>query len=82
MLLPVHQSLSSQQMSLMAERVRVGNCGDFLKDSVMRLITKSFSQDDWTGIISEFQDLSLMQTWEYGEAKARTGPWEVERTCF
>lgn len=48
----------------------------------MRLITKSFSQDDWTGIISEFQDLSLMQTWEYGEAKTRTGPWEVERTIF
>jgi peptidoglycan pentaglycine glycine transferase (the first glycine) len=48
----------------------------------MRLITKAFSQDDWTKIISEFQDLSLMQTWEYGEAKARTGPWEVERTIF
>lgn len=48
----------------------------------MSLVTKSFSQDDWTGIISEFQDLSLMQTWEFGEAKARTGPWEVERTIF
>ena len=48
----------------------------------MRLITKSFSQDDWNGIISEFQDLSLMQTWEYGEAKVRTGPWKVERAVF
>ena len=48
----------------------------------MRLINKSFYQNDWTGIISEFQDLSLMQTWEFGEAKARTGPWEVERTIF
>jgi lipid II:glycine glycyltransferase (peptidoglycan interpeptide bridge formation enzyme) len=48
----------------------------------MRLVTKSFSQDEWTEIISEFPDVSLMQTWEYGEAKARTGPWEVERTIF
>jgi hypothetical protein len=48
----------------------------------MRLITKSFSQDDWTGIISDFQDLNLVQTWEYGEAKVRTGPWKVERSVF
>lgn len=48
----------------------------------MRLITKPFSQDDWIGIISDFQDLSLVQTWEYGEAKVRTGPWKVERSVF
>jgi Acetyltransferase (GNAT) domain len=48
----------------------------------MRLITKPFSRDDWTGIISDFQDLNLVQTWEYGEAKVRTGAWKVERSIF
>ncbi len=48
----------------------------------MRLITKPFSQDDWNGIISDFQDLNLVQTWEYGEAKVRTGSWKVERSVF
>jgi hypothetical protein len=48
----------------------------------MRLITKTFSRDDWIAIISDFQDLHLVQTWEYGEAKVRTGPWKVERSVF
>ncbi|MHB9073531.1 MAG: lipid II:glycine glycyltransferase FemX [Desulfobaccales bacterium] len=48
----------------------------------MRLITKPFSQNDWIGIISDFQDLNLVQTWEYGEAKVRIGPWKVERSVF
>ena len=48
----------------------------------MHLITRAFSQKEWTDIVSEFQDLSLMQTWEYAEAKAQTGPWKVERAIF
>ena len=48
----------------------------------MRLVTRSFGQEEWTDIVSGFPDLSLIQTWEYGEAKARTGPWQVERAIF
>jgi len=42
----------------------------------------SFAEREWTGIISGFFDLSLMQTWEFAEAKAATGPWRVERCVF
>ena len=45
----------------------------------MRLVVKSSSQEEWSAIVSEFQDLSLVQTWEYAEAKTRTGPWEAWR---
>ena len=45
----------------------------------MRLVVKPFSQKEWTDIVSGFQDLSLVQTWEYAEAKARTASWEAWR---
>jgi hypothetical protein len=48
----------------------------------MKLVQKHFSQQDWTDLVNGFQDLSLLQTWEYGEAKAHTGPWQVVRMCF
>jgi hypothetical protein len=48
----------------------------------MRLAPKDFSQQEWTTLVNGFQDLSLMQTWEYGEAKAYTGPWRVVRLGF
>lgn len=38
--------------------------------------------DEWTRIVAEFRDLNLLQTWEYGEAKATLGPWRVERALF
>jgi hypothetical protein len=48
----------------------------------MRLSTEPFSPEQWTALVSGFQDLSLMQTGEYGEAKALTGPWQVVRLAF
>lgn len=48
----------------------------------MRLVEEQFSQEEWTALLAGFRDLSLMQTWEYGEAKARTGPWQVARLAF
>jgi hypothetical protein len=48
----------------------------------MRLVVREFSQSEWTEIVSEFQDLSLMQLWEYGEAKAALESWRVERAVF
>jgi len=49
---------------------------------MIRLTTRRFTQEEWTGLVSDFRDLSLIQTWEYGEAKAQTGPWKVERAVF
>ncbi len=49
---------------------------------MIRLVTKEFSQQEWTDIVSGFRDLNLIQTWEFGEAKARTGPWKVARAIL
>lgn len=43
---------------------------------------RPFDRDEWTGLITGFRDISLLQTWEYGEAKAAEGPWQVERGVF
>ena len=37
------------------------------------------SPKEWNHLVSKSIDASLLQTWEYGEAKIRTGPWSVER---
>jgi hypothetical protein len=49
---------------------------------MIRLVTKEFSQQDWTDIVSGFSDLNLIQTWEYGEAKVKAGPWKVARAIL
>ena len=41
-----------------------------------------FSAKEWAHVTSDFCDLSLIQTWEYGEAKSRVGGWSVERGIF
>lgn len=33
----------------------------------------------WNRLVAEGDEASLLQTWEYGEAKARLGAWRVER---
>lgn len=43
---------------------------------------RDFGQDEWHGIVSRMDALSLMQTWEFGEAKTRTGKWSVRRAIF
>lgn len=49
---------------------------------MVQLLLRDFSPDEWTEIVSSFRDLSLMQTWEYGTAKVKSGPWNVERAIF
>ncbi len=49
---------------------------------MLQLIQKPFTAAEWTDLTSQFDDLSLMQTWEYGEAVAKTGPWEIDRAVF
>ena len=43
---------------------------------------RHFGQDEWHNIVSSMEDLSIMQTWEFGEAKAKIGPWKVSRGLF
>lgn len=49
---------------------------------MFRLVIEDYAQNDWNRLIGDFPDLSLLQCWEYAEAKARTGPWRVERGVF
>lgn len=49
---------------------------------MIRMEINDFGQDEWNDIVSDIDDLSLMQTWEFGEAKARTGQWKVSRAIF
>jgi len=49
---------------------------------MLSLSIRNFGQDEWAELVSQFQDLSLLQTWEYGLAKARTGSWKVQRGIF
>jgi lipid II:glycine glycyltransferase (peptidoglycan interpeptide bridge formation enzyme) len=49
---------------------------------MVRMEIRDFEQDEWNGIISTLDAPSLMQTWEFGEAKVRTGPWKVSRAVF
>jgi len=43
---------------------------------------KDFSQYDWAELVSGYQGLSLMQTWEYAEAKSQMESWKVWRAIF
>lgn len=49
---------------------------------MIRMEIRDFGQDEWNDIVSDIDTLSLMQTWEFGEAKALTGPWKVSRAIF
>ena len=49
---------------------------------MVRMEIRDFGQDEWNDIVSGIDSLSLMQTWEFGEAKTRTGPWKVWRAVF
>ncbi len=53
-----------------------------LRSLMFQLIQKPFTASEWTALTSQFDDLSLMQTWEYGEALASTGPWKIDRAVF
>ncbi len=49
---------------------------------MIRMEIRDFGQEEWNDIVSDVDDLSLMQTWEFGEAKAFTGTWKVNRAIF
>lgn len=43
---------------------------------------REYTQEEWHNIVKNFGDLSLMQTWEFAEAKKKIGGWEVVRFVF
>lgn len=49
---------------------------------MLSLNLQDFSQSEWTDLVSGYQGLSLMQTWEYAEAKSQMDPWRVWRATF
>ncbi len=49
---------------------------------MLKLVERPFTAPEWTDLTSRFEDLSLMQTWEYGAALANSGPWQIDRAVF
>ncbi len=49
---------------------------------MIRMEIRDFGQEEWNDIVSDIDARSFMQTWEFGEAKALTGPWKVNRAIF
>src|SRR3989338_5424410 len=45
----------------------------------MMMETRDFSQKEWHDIISQFNDINLIQLFEYGEAKAALYGWRAVR---
>jgi lipid II:glycine glycyltransferase (peptidoglycan interpeptide bridge formation enzyme) len=48
----------------------------------MKVAEADFGQQAWNDIVWRLPHLSLMQTWEYAEAKAATGPWKPVRAVI
>ena len=46
---------------------------------MIRFAIGEFGQRRWAEVGARFRDPSLLQSWEYGNARAREGRWRVER---
>lgn len=49
---------------------------------MIRMEIKDVGQDEWNAIVSDIDNISLMQTCEFGKAKAKTGSWKVSMAVF
>ena len=49
---------------------------------MIRISTKSISHGGWTSLVAEFEGHNLLQSWEYGAARAETSAWRIERCVF
>ena len=49
---------------------------------MIEFVGKGFGEAEWRSVFDSLHGQSLLQTWTYGEAKARTGPWRIERGVF
>ncbi len=48
----------------------------------VELETSACSQKEWTDLVDQFADVSLLQLWEYGQAKAATAGWDLTHHVF
>lgn len=49
---------------------------------MIRLIFDTLDAAGWSQLAYASPESNLLQTWAYGEAKARSGPWRVERALI
>jgi len=49
---------------------------------MIELQHESIDRTEWAAVVSRFKDLSLLQTWEYGEASQKIDFWRAERMIF
>lgn len=70
--LPVHQSVSSQQINALSEKMR-----DSMQDRWQ--VGRVESQEEWENLWTRCKRKSLPQTWEYGSAKASAEGWQAQR---
>ncbi len=49
---------------------------------MIEFTSKTYDGAEWRGVFDTLRGQNLLQTWAYGEAKARTGPWRIERGVF
>ena len=50
--------------------------------SMVDAVLTDFPAEEWSRLTETASGFSFVQCWEYGEAKARTGSWRVERGAF
>lgn len=48
----------------------------------LRMESREFGGEEWNAVVAGMDSLSLMQTWEFAEAKARTAKWRASRAVF
>ena len=60
----------------------LGGLATRMRIFMIKMITKNFSQQEWQEIVSQFEDLSMIQLWEYGETKTRLQGWRAVRQVF
>lgn len=49
---------------------------------MIEFVCKDYTEAAWREVFDSLQGQSLLQTSAYGEAKAQTGPWRIERGVF
>ncbi len=70
--LPVHQSLSSEQIADCGNRIRRVHLSGWR-------LRQIYSKHEWESLWLGCRRKSLPQTWEYGSAKAMAEKWQVKR---
>lgn len=74
MFLPVHQSLSTVKIDKYGVRI--------IKTLTEMWTTKKLSSSEWDEYWRSCPTANLLQSWQYGEAKAMSEGWKLDRLLF